>query len=117
MENQLFKNKFRIKSTRLPNWDYSSNGIYYITICTKNRECILGDIINGKIKLSPIGKIVQKHWHEISKYFENVILDEFIIMPDHVHGIVIINHEPCRDGVTPSLLSTTSYIGTNRRVF
>ena len=99
MENQLFKNKFRIKSTRLPNRDYSSNGIYYVTICTKNREYILGDIVNGEIKLSPIGKIVQKYWYEIPKYFENVILDEFVIMPDHVHGIVIINNEPCRDAI------------------
>ena len=103
MEDQLFKNKFRIKSTRLPNWDYSSDGAYYITICTKNRECFLGDIFNGKIKLSPIGKIVQKFWHEIPQCFENVVLDEFVIMPDHVHGIVIIDNEQCRDGVTPSL--------------
>ena len=103
MENQLFKNKFRIKSTRLPNRDYSSNGAYYVTICTKNRECFLGEIINEKMVLSEIGRIVHKFWYEIPQYFGNVILDEFIIMPDHVHGILIICNKPCRDGVTPSL--------------
>ena len=103
MENQLFKNKFRIKSTRLPNWDYSSNGAYYITICTKKRECFFGEIINGKMALSEIGKTVKKFWYEIPKYFGNVILDEFVVMLDHVHGIIIIGNKPCRDGVTPSL--------------
>ena len=65
MENQLFKNKFRIQSTRLPNYDYSSNGIYYVTICTKNREPFFGEIINGKMALSEMGKTVKKFWYEI----------------------------------------------------
>ena len=99
MENQLFKNKFRIKSIRLPNRDYSSDGAYYITICTKNRECFLGEIINGKMVLSEMGKTVTKFWYKIPQYFGNVVLDEFVIMPDHVHGIVIINNEQCRDAI------------------
>ncbi|MBI3591049.1 MAG: transposase [Candidatus Melainabacteria bacterium] len=105
--HELFKNKYRIKSTRLPNWNYSSDGFYFITICTKNRKCFFGNIINGQIELSEIGKIVQKYWQEIPQHFENVSLDEFVIMPNHLHGIVVI--ENCRmpirsrDGVTPSL--------------
>ena len=102
--NELFKNKYRIKSIRLKDWDYSSNGAYYVTICTKNRMRFLGDIVNGKTILSPIGEIVQKYWREIPKYFQNVVLDEFVIMPDHVHGIIIIQNDrdhvnQCRDAI------------------
>ncbi|OGI20723.1 MAG: hypothetical protein A3B68_09300 [Candidatus Melainabacteria bacterium RIFCSPHIGHO2_02_FULL_34_12] len=88
--DELFKNKYRIKSTRLKNYDYSSNGTYYVTICTKNRECCLGAVNDRKIKLSTMGKIVEQCWHETIKHFNNVILDEFIVMPNHVHGIIII---------------------------
>ncbi len=56
----LYKNKYRIESARLKNWDYSSNGYYFITICTSNREYILGDIVENKMILSDIGKIVEK---------------------------------------------------------
>ena len=100
---ELFQNKYRIESSRLKDWDYSSNGAYYVTICTKNRECVLSKIIDARIQLSSIGKIVKKYWMEIAKYFETTILDEFVILPDHIHGIIIINNERCRDGVTPSL--------------
>ena len=64
----------------------------------------MGEIINEKMVLSKIGEIVQQYWYEISKYFGNIILDEFVIMPDHMHGIIIIDNERCRDEVTPSLL-------------
>ena len=99
--SELFRNKYRIKSIRLPDWDYSSEGLYFLTICTRNRECILGDVVNDKIKLSKIGEIVEKCWNEIPKHFINVVLDEFVVMPNHVHGIIEITN--CRDGVTPSL--------------
>ncbi len=105
MENQLFKNKCRIKSTRLPDYDYSSNGAYYVTICTKNRECVLGEIINGKTVLSEIGKIVEYEWKQTCEIRKNVELDEYIIMPDHLHGILFIetvtrNVETPRRGVS-----------------
>ena len=78
-------------SIRLKEFDYSQNGYYFVTICTKNRECFFGDVARGKIELSEIGKIVKKYWMEISQHFENVELDEYIVMPNHIHGIVIIN--------------------------
>ena len=78
-------------SIRLKHFDYSNDGKYFITICTKNRECNLGKIINAHIKLSKIGEIVQKYWNEIPQHFKNIKLDQFIIMPNHLHGI-IINH-------------------------
>jgi len=86
-----YKNKYRIETTRLPSWDYGANAPYFVTICTKNKRMFFGRIINNIIKLSPLGKIAQKYWLEIPKHFPFVELDEFIIMPNHIHGIIIIN--------------------------
>ncbi|MDO8741754.1 MAG: hypothetical protein Q7J11_01250, partial [Candidatus Roizmanbacteria bacterium] len=87
-----FKNKYRIPSSRLSNWDYSSNGYYFITICTKERKHYFGKIINNKINLTEIGRITKKYWREIPKHFPFIELDEFAIMPNHVHGIIIIRN-------------------------
>ena len=86
-----FKGKYRIKSARLQNWDYSSNGLYFITICTENREHYFGDVIDGIMHLSEIGTLANKYWSEIPEHFPFVELDEFVIMPNHVHGIITIN--------------------------
>jgi REP element-mobilizing transposase RayT len=86
-----FKNKYRIESSRLQKWDYGSNGIYFITICKKNRELFFGNIKNNNIELSNIGQLANQFWTEIPKHFKNIELGEFIIMPNHIHGI-IINH-------------------------
>ncbi len=102
MDNQLFKDRYRIKSIRLPDWDYGSDGAYFITICVKNMECVLGEIKNGEMQFSSIGKMVQKYWYEIPQHFENIQLDEFVVMPNHIHGIVVICNERyvyCRDAI------------------
>ena len=88
MHIQLLKER---KSIRLSNYDYSQNGLYYITICTKNRECILGEIRNGEIILSEFGKIANNCWVDIPKHFSQVSLHEFVLMPNHIHGILEIN--------------------------
>ncbi|MBM4161168.1 MAG: transposase [Ignavibacteria bacterium] len=82
------------QSIRLQGYDYSSEGSYYITVCTHNRECQLGDVVNDEMRLSRIGEIVWECWLEIPKHFSDVTLDEYQIMPNHVHGIVVIwgNH-------------------------
>ncbi len=96
----LFANKYRIESVRLKGWDYSSNGAYYITICVKNRKCVFGKKTNGKLILSDLGKTAENCWREIPRHFPFVNLDEFVIMPNHIHGIIIIektsqqSHEP-----------------------
>ena len=106
MGDQLFKNKYRIKSIRFKDWDYSSNGAYYITICTKNRECLFGKIVHGKIILNDIGEIIKQCWYDLSNHYGNCTLDEFVIMPDHFHGIVIIdndhNHPIVEAGLKPA---------------
>jgi len=97
----IFHNLYRIPSARLPHWDYSQNGYYFITICTYKKNEYFGEIINGKINLSEIGEIAQTCWKEISIHFPFVELDEFVIMPNHLHGIIIICKNQRRDGACP----------------
>ncbi|KKQ27812.1 MAG: hypothetical protein US42_C0005G0037 [Candidatus Magasanikbacteria bacterium GW2011_GWC2_37_14] len=94
MTDNLFRNKFLIPSTRLAGYDYSQTGYYFITICTKNKFCYFGEIVGDEIVLNDIGKMATKYWLEIPKHFPFVTLDEFVIMPNHVHGIIIINNNP-----------------------
>jgi len=86
----LFKNKYRIESTRLKGWDYSSAGMYFVTICTRNRECLFGDVVNGEMHLSRIGEIVAEEWQNTPKVRPSVQMDEWIVMPNHIHGIIVI---------------------------
>lgn len=86
-----FRNKYRISSNRLPEWDYGSNGAYFITICTKDRFLYFGPIYNGEMVLSPIGRIVEKEWYKTPSMRPelNLLMYDFVIMPDHIHGIII----------------------------
>lgn len=87
-----FKGKYRIESTRLQNWDYGWDGAYFVTIVTKNRECFFGEISKTKqMILSKIGEVAEKFWLKIPSHFPFVELDKFVVMPNHVHGIIIIN--------------------------
>jgi len=87
----LFKGKYRIPSARCPNWDYSSNGAYFITICTDKRILFFGSIKNKKLKLFEAGQIAERLWAEIPLHHPYIQLDAFVVMPNHVHGILIIN--------------------------
>lgn len=89
----LFKNRFRIPTIRLHHWDYSSSGYYFVTICAYEKVSYFGDIINHKVYLSKIGEIAQSKWLETKRVRNNVGLDEFIIMPNHIHLIIAI-HNP-----------------------
>ncbi len=88
--NELFRGKYRIPSVRLKHWDYSHPGYYFITICTKNRIPFFGTLNNGKMILNTFGEIIKKYWMEIPNHFSHVSIDEFIIMPEHIHGIIVI---------------------------
>ena len=85
--NFLFRHR---KSIRLKEYDYSQPGEYFITVCTHDKKCFFGEVIEEKIILSPIGKTARKCWEEIPEQFPDVRLDEYVIMPNHVHGIVIL---------------------------
>jgi putative transposase len=123
----LFRNKYRVESTRLRGFDYAKNGAYFITIITKNRICLFGeithcgavetglrpvsitdptvthestdptetisfDILIPKMIISDAGKIVSDCWYDLPKHYNNIILDEFILMPNHIHGIIKIQN-------------------------
>ena len=81
------------RSIRLKEYDYSQEGYYYVTICTKNMERWFGNVVNGKMKLSDIGEIVKFCWHDLPNHYAFCKLDEFVIMPNHVHGIIVIDRE------------------------
>ena len=109
-----YKNKYRIASNRNPYWDYSSNGLYFLTIVTQNRECNLGEIVNenGNIFLKPsdFGKIVEHEWHKSFEIRNELILHAFILMPNHLHTIVEMNHENNLDKIS----STGNRLSGNR---
>jgi len=112
--SEKFKGKYRIKSARLKNWNYSWDAQYFVTICTQNREFYFGDIINEEMILSEIGKIAQRYWLEIPKQFPFVELNEFVVMPNHIHGIVIIINPDNigRDAI--NRVSTVNHVSTNQ---
>ncbi|MGJ3253671.1 MAG: transposase [Elainellaceae cyanobacterium] len=78
------------QSIRLKNYDYSQAGAYFVTICTQERECLLGEVVNASISLSQYGTIVQQVWQQIPHHFSSATLDAAVIMPNHFHGIIII---------------------------
>lgn len=92
VKKPLFANKYRNGSFRCQNWNYTSDGWYMITVCTKYRSPDFGYVKNGRMVLNDMGRIVQGRWLEIAKLSPCVQLDEFIIMPDHIHGIIHIRH-------------------------
>jgi len=78
------------RSIRLQGYDYSQNGAYYVTLCTQNRECLFGEIVNGEMILNEYGKIVEQCWNNLSNHYDNIELDAYVIMPNHFHGIILI---------------------------
>ncbi len=80
----------RRKRLRVREYDYSQVGAYFVTICTKNREHLFGEIIEGAMYSSPLGNLVQQCWNDLTKHYPNIDLDTFVIMPNHVHGIIFI---------------------------
>ncbi len=79
------------RSIRLKNYHYSGGGGYFVTICTQERENQFGEIKNGEVKLNPAGRMVQTVWEELPEHYPGVEIDEFTVMPNHVHGIVLLN--------------------------
>jgi putative transposase len=90
--------KHHRRSIRLKGYDYSQMGAYYVTIVTQGREYLFGEVMNGKMYVNEYGEVVQKRWDAIPIHFRNVELGAFVIMPNHVHGIIFINAE-CRGEV------------------
>lgn len=123
---EKYKNKYRIASARAQWWDYGWNGAYFITICSRNREHFFGEISGGKMLLSNTGVIADILWYEIPNHAPFVELGDFVVMPNHIHGILILNkpdavgtgHAAVETGhanvETGHALSLQSTIGRNR---
>ncbi len=82
--------KHHRRSIRLKGFDYTREGAYFVTICTQNQACLFGEIVNGQMQLSDVGEVADTCWRAIPEHFPRVVLDAFVIMPNHVHGIIWI---------------------------
>ncbi|MDD5063013.1 MAG: transposase [Candidatus Marinimicrobia bacterium] len=111
----LFKDKYRTDSIRLAKYDYAQMGLYFITIITHNRGCIFGNIKNNIMILNDLGKIAEKCWRGIPFHFPNASLLEFIIMPNHIHGIIALSVETSRFIGAVSLRSKSEHFGKPTR--
>ena len=109
-----FAGKYRIPSARAPWWDYANDGAYFVTICTAHRECCFGDVADGKMHFSTLGQIANNIWEEIPRQFPYAELGEYQVMPNHVHGIIVINGNSGRDAInrvsTPRIAETDASI-------
>ncbi len=83
--------RYHRRSIRLKSYDYSQTGAYFVTVCTLDRECVFGEIADGQMRLNPLGEIVQACWRSLPQHFSHLELDVIVIMPNHVHGIIVLN--------------------------
>ncbi len=90
---------------RLKGYDYSKPGYYFVTVCTQNKKCLFGDIRNRQMVLNSTSRVVEKVWNELPEHYQHVELDAFVIMPNHVHGIIILRPEPIVEaGLKPACM-------------
>ena len=107
------KNIYKPDSTRLKSWDYTNPWWYYVTICTKNHKECFGEIVGSKMKLNDLGQLVNEYWLNIPSHYPEAELDDFIIMPNHVHGIIILKLlSIVETGHAPSLHSLGNIVGS-----
>ena len=92
MQPDLYRNRFKGISMRLSQRDYRRPGGYFVTLCTKHREHFFGDVIDGRMQLSTIGHVAERCWREIPDHCKDAQIDEYVVMPNHVHGILVIDH-------------------------
>ena len=85
------KESHRRKLRRLRHYDYGQCGAYFITICVEDRECLFGNIIDGEMQLNDAGRMIQSLWNELPMFYSGSETDGFVIMPNHFHGIIILN--------------------------
>jgi putative transposase len=102
----MFQNRYRVESTRLPDWNYSSSGWYFVTLCTRDKRCSLGHAVDGQVVLSDAGAIAETEMQSISSHYMNVTIDRYVVMPNHVHAIIVIEgdhaYTPVETGLAPS---------------
>lgn len=80
----------RRRSVRLKGWDYASRGAYFVTVCAHGRECAFGEVRSGRVALNEAGRVVESAWNDLPRHYPRAGLDAFVVMPNHVHGILVI---------------------------
>jgi REP element-mobilizing transposase RayT len=93
-------NRHHRRSIRLKGYDYSQAGAYFITLCTQDRACLFGKVVNGEMRLNDAGRMVLAEWNRLPERFPQVVLDAFVVMPNHVHGILVITDPAPTVGAT-----------------
>ena len=93
--------KHHRRSIRLKGYDYSQSGAYFVTICADRRQCVFGDVVDGQMRLNRYGEIVADEWRKSSSIRQEIELDGWVVMPNHFHGIVIINNPVGANGRSP----------------
>jgi len=91
----VYKEKYRVESTRLTGWDYRSRGWYFVTLCAQNHACIFGEVVDGEVHRSRVGLIAESDLRSLAGHYDNVQVDAYVVMPNHVHAIVMIDGEHC----------------------
>ena len=79
-----------LRSIRLRDYDYKQSGAYFVTMVTQNRACLFGDVLDGQLRLNDAGQMIQAIWDQLPEHYPNVETDAFVIMPNHVHGIIVV---------------------------
>ena len=107
------------RSIRLQHYDYSQPGAYFVTICVQDRACLFGDVVDGEMRLNDAGHTAQECWHAIPIHFSHVDLDAFVVMPNHVHGILVVVDSLASEGAKnfSPLRGTSKTVGSVVRGF
>lgn len=104
------RKEHRRRSIRLPGYDYASAGFYFVTICARRGECLLGEVVDGEMHINDWGQIASQCWSRIPDHFQHVELDAWVVMPNHMHGIIVITSKgeasPASASSTDDLTST-----------
>jgi len=106
-------NRHHRRSIRLKGYDYSQAGAYFITLCTQDRACLFGKVVNGEMRLNDAGRMVLAEWNRLPERFPHLVLDAFVVMPNHVHGILVITDPAPTVGAT---VGATPTVGATTRV-
>lgn len=86
------------RSIRLQGYDYAQAGAYFVTICTQQKACLFGKIVHGEMQLNEAGKMIDEVWHQLPMRFDTLALDEFVVMPNHIHGILVLQEGDSKTG-------------------
>ena len=104
------------RSIRLQRYDYTRQGAYFVTICTRNRVCLLGDIVEGRMHLSEAGRLAQAVWEDLPRHYPHVQIDVWVIMPNHMHGIIILTEAQATEDDMPSGADPKTDVGAISKI-